>query len=863
MSGAYNLPLVAISIGIAIIASYTALDLARSLAAARGRARSAWLAGGALAMGTGIWSMHFTGMLALRMPGIPIAFDVPLVVLSVVVAIAASALALLVAGRNAVATPPIVGAALAMGAAIAGMHYIGIWAMRMPARIDWSPGLVATSIGIAFGASFVALWLALRHRRDQDGRGGWGRAGGAVVMGLAISGMHYTGMAAARFVPGAAESMTIRQMDVLATPGLAVAVTGATALILLIAITGSAVSRKMARRSSLAETESFRRAARILESITDAFFALDREWRFTYVNKEAERLLGKSRGELLGRNIWEEYREAVGSAFHREYHRALEEQRTAEFQAFYPPLDAWYDVRAFPSEDGLSVYFRDVTERRRAEETLRDREAKLSALLESTTDPIAIKDVEGRILLVNRAGAAVLRKSPEDLIGRRPEELIPPDLAAEVRVDDARVLESGAPHTFENRVPLPEGERVFLVSKSPYRLGDGSVGGVISISRDITERKQTENALRELNEMLQTLIQASPLAIVAIDREGKVMLWNPAAERTFGWTEAEVLGRPMPFVPEEKRKEHQALRERALRGERLVSVEVERRRKSGSLIPISVSAAPLQGADGVLQGVVSFAEDVTERVEARKKLQAYAHELERSNAELQAFAHIASHDLQEPLRKIRAFGDRLQRFHADRLGPEGRDYVDRMIGAAGRGQTLINDLLAYSRVTSKAEPFRAVDLGEVARAVTTDLEVRTRETGGIVEIGALPSVEADPTQMRQLLQNLIGNALKYHHVGVPPVVQVSGGALPSDNLVEIVVEDNGIGFEPEHAERIFDVFQRLHGRDEHEGTGVGLAICKKIVERHGGQIRAEGRPGQGAKFTATLPLRQLRNEEAP
>jgi PAS domain S-box-containing protein len=246
-------------------------------------------------------------------------------------------------------------------------------------------------------------------------------------------------------------------------------------------------------------------------------------------------------------------------------------------------------------------------------------------------------------------------------------------------------------------------------------------------------------------------------------------------------------------------------------------------------------------------------DEVAERRRAEARALVLNAELERSNRALQDFASVASHDLQEPLRKIQAFGDRLAVRCADQLGEPGRDYLGRITSAAGRMSVLINDLLAFSRVTSKAKPFARVDLNTVAREVVGDLEARVRQTGGRVEVGELPAVEADPTQMRQLLQNLIANGLKFHRKGEPPRVRVSGEA--AGGVYRLTVSDNGIGFDEKYLPRIFDVFQRLHGRDEYEGTGIGLAICRKIVERHGGTITAHSRPGQGATFVVTLPMR--------
>lgn len=228
-------------------------------------------------------------------------------------------------------------------------------------------------------------------------------------------------------------------------------------------------------------------------------------------------------------------------------------------------------------------------------------------------------------------------------------------------------------------------------------------------------------------------------------------------------------------------------------------------------------------------------------------------ELSRSNRELQDFAFVASHDLQEPLRKIQQFGDRLRRKDGTRMSPDGLDSLDRLQNAAIRMQGLIHDLLAFSRVTSKAAPFSQVDLDKSVRTVVDDLEARLESSGGRIETEPLPKIDADPTQMHQLFLNLIGNALKFARPGVPPIVRVTSFAT-DEGRVGISIKDNGTGFEQRHADKIFTIFQRLHGRSEYEGSGIGLAICRKIVERHGGTISAHSSPGEGAEFRITLPI---------
>ncbi len=265
-------------------------------------------------------------------------------------------------------------------------------------------------------------------------------------------------------------------------------------------------------------------------------------------------------------------------------------------------------------------------------------------------------------------------------------------------------------------------------------------------------------------------------------------------------------------------------------------------------------------------------EEVGERTRAEaavrlqeQQVRLYARELERSNQELERFAAVASHDLQEPLRKIQNFGDRLETQFAQALPEQARDYLMRMLSAAGRMRALIDDLLTYSRVARKARNFVPVDLAEVANEVVADLDGRLQVTGGRVEIGPLPTLDADKTQMRQLLQNVIANALKFRKPEEPPVVQVDSHldvvSSVAGPLWEIEVRDNGIGFDNQYRDRIFNLFERLNGRNEYEGTGMGLAICRRIVERHGGCIAAQGELGKGAIFLIRLPAHQPNTRE--
>jgi light-regulated signal transduction histidine kinase (bacteriophytochrome) len=272
----------------------------------------------------------------------------------------------------------------------------------------------------------------------------------------------------------------------------------------------------------------------------------------------------------------------------------------------------------------------------------------------------------------------------------------------------------------------------------------------------------------------------------------------------------------------------------------------------------------------VRERTAALVDEIEERKRAEQQVREVATELARSNDELEKFAYVASHDLQEPLRKIQAFGDRLRNACRDKLSDTGQEYLDRMLISADRMRRLIDDLLTFSRVTTQARPFVRLNLEKLVGEVVSDLSERIEPAGGTVRVGELPEIEADPTQMRQLFQNLIANAVKFHRPGAPPVVEVRGELVgpPADAgggagpACRVTVRDNGIGFDEKYLDRIFQVFQRLHGRDEYEGTGVGLALCRKIAERHGGSITARSRVGEGSAFVVTLPLRQAPQTES-
>lgn len=382
-----------------------------------------------------------------------------------------------------------------------------------------------------------------------------------------------------------------------------------------------------------------------------------------------------------------------------------------------------------------------------------------------------------------------------------------------------------------------------------------------ALELEILEHIETESRLRESNALLESIFSNIHMLIAFLDTDFNFIRVNDAYAGAAGLPAAHFPGKNhFALYPHEENE--RIFRSVAASGEPYAEFE------KPFVYPDHPDRAtfwnwtlqPLKTEKEKVYGLILSLIDVTPQVETRKKIEIYAHELEAKNTALSDFASLASHDLREPLRKILTFGSRLESNLADTLNPDDRDYLRRMQNAATRMQTMLDGLLEYSHVATQNHPFQMVDLMRAADEAVSNLQVRIEETGATVAVASLPTLRADSLQMLQLFQNLIGNALKFHRKGVPPRVRVSGKIVSGDadgKHCELQVEDNGTGFDPKHAEQIFLPFKRLQGRQGPDGAGMGLAICRKIVERHGGRITAESEPGRGSLFTVTLPVEPL------
>jgi len=489
--------------------------------------------------------------------------------------------------------------------------------------------------------------------------------------------------------------------------------------------------------------------------------------------------------------------------------------------------------------------------RSRAEEALRSSEARYRLMAENATDMISRHSTKGMYRYASPASRDLLGYDPDELIGHSVFEFVHPDDLKVQMAEFPKLKHMPQDFTNEYRMRRKDGMYIWVetVARAVRDAGSDWVREFIAVTRDVTDRKEAE-------EQNRTLTEAAGEAIV-VAQEGMLRFANPQTERLTGYDHDELLEISyLDWVhPDDQAMvlDHHGKR---VGGDGNSGVYTFRiLDKNGSIKWAEVNAVRIQW-DG-RSASLSFLTDVTDRKEAAERLASQAKELARSNAELQQFAYVASHDLQEPLRKIRAFGGRLSDQYDGTFDERGQQYLERMLDAAARGQSMINDLLTYSRVTTQGREFETVDINQLVSEVFDMLEARIEQSGGKVVAGPLPTIEADPSQMYQLFQNLVSNALKFHLPDKPPQVRVTAGE-PQDGMVSIEVSDNGIGFEEQYLDRIFQPFQRLHSRAEYEGSGIGLAICRKIAERHGGSIIGRGNPGEGATFVVTLPTTHSR-----
>ena len=566
-------------------------------------------------------------------------------------------------------------------------------------------------------------------------------------------------------------------------------------------------------------------------------------------------------------------------------------------------LDRWYDVNAYrvggEESRKVAILFNDISESKRAEVALRESKERLSLFIEHAPAALAMFDREMRYLSVSRRWRDDYHLGERDLVGISHYDMFP-EVSDEWQEYHRRGLSGEVLRSEADRFERIDGSAQWLRWEiRPWLDAAGAVGGIVIFAEDTSKQHLAEEALGKLNEELEERIarrtgeleesrnqleeQAEELtqslnsleeevterqmseerlrllidgakdyAIVMLEVDGSVSSWNDGATRLKGWGEQEALGRHFSlFYPEESVAAGVPQRELELAasGGRIAE-EGWRMRKDGSRFLAEVIITAIRDDSGKLRGYSKITRDITERKLAEEQIQLTLAELERSNKELEQFAYVASHDLQEPLRMVSSFTQLLAQRYEGQLDDQARKFIDYAVDGAVRMQRLINDLLAYSRVSTQGKTLETIDshaaLGEALRNLAGSIE----ENRAIVASDDLPTVRADATQLSQLFQNLIGNAIKFRGAEAP-LIRISASDLGRE--WRFSVRDNGIGIEDQYAEKVFVIFQRLHTRQEYPGTGIGLAICKRVVERHGGRIWFESEAGKGSTFNFTIP----------
>lgn len=508
----------------------------------------------------------------------------------------------------------------------------------------------------------------------------------------------------------------------------------------------------------------------------------------------------------------------------------------------------WQNARALDESDLI---------RRQSEQALRENEDKFRYIFDYSPVAKSITRPSGQIE-VNQAFCEMLGYSKEELQGKAWQQITHPD---DVQANQQMIISflSGkiTSSHLSKRYLHKNGSTVWADVRSTVRQDseDHPLYFLTSVI-DITERKQAESAMMKIQTLLNETQEITKIGGWEYDVAAKRIFWTDEVYRIHGVSKEYDPSDPLQdikFCEAEDQKKIDEAFARAVADGIHYDLELRLIKATGEKIWVRTMGRAEKSDDKTVR-IFGNIMDITERKHAEHALQVYTAKLEQSNRDLQEFAYIASHDLQEPLRKVQAFSDRLATKYADKFDDTGRDYLNRMRDASQRMQILINDLLILSRVATSAQPFSAIDLNTLAQEVLSNLENQIERAEGRVEIDGLPTIEADPIQIRQLLQNLIGNALKFHPPERHPFVKVS--AKVEGVTCQILIEDNGIGFDTQYLDRIFKPFQRLHSREEYEGSGMGLAICRRIIERHGGTITATSTLGEGATFILTLPIHQ-------
>ncbi len=605
---------------------------------------------------------------------------------------------------------------------------------------------------------------------------------------------------------------------------------------------------KLALKSALAEKEE------ILESIQDGFYALDKHWVITYWNKEAERMLLKGRDEVMGKNIWDEFKEAISLRFYDEYRRAVEEKVPVKFEEYFPPIEKWFDVSAFPSQLGLTVYFKDITNKKLAELEL----LRFQRIIENSQDGIALASAHGEPLYVNPSFAHSLGYSIEEFRERGGPGTVyaDEDVASEV----FGTLLSGKFWKGDIQLINKAGEKLdYFLSGGPIFDENGDLVAIFGIHTDISDRKKAEEAIKFSNERFQKVTEAAQEAIWDWDLINESVFFGEGYYNLFGYDPNTVtLSSWSSKIHPDDQDEVSTGLQTALDDPTVTHWQSEYRfiKANDDLAIVVERGVIMRDENGKATRMVGSMRDMTQQKsyenslkELNQALENQTNELARSNAELEQFAYVASHDLQEPLRMVSSFLTQLSKKYSHKLDEKGLSYVEFAVDGAKRMRNIILDLLDFSRIGKSEEEVTEIDFNLLTKDVLILHQSLIEEKEAKIITGDLPTLKTHKTPLLQVMQNLISNALKYSKPGVPPVIEIS--AEQQEEKWVFSISDNGIGIEEEYFEKIFVIFQRLHTKHEYAGTGMGLAIVKKILEHLGEEIWLTSQPDSGSTFYFT------------
>src|ERR1700691_584386 len=605
----------------------------------------------------------------------------------------------------------------------------------------------------------------------------------------------------------------------------------------------------------------------LLEAAPDAMVVVNPGGKIVLLNVQAEKQFGYRRDELVGQQVKNIIPEGFAERLIADGLRSVEDALAQQIGTGIELIARRKNGSEFPIEIMLSplesaegilvtAAIRDISVRKEAEKHLALMEERYRGLLEAAPDAMVVVNPRGDIVLLNVQAEKQFRYRRDELVGQKVKNIIPEGFAERLVADGLRSAEDALAQQIGTGIELIARRKngtefPIEIMLSPLDSAEGIL--VTAAIRDISVRKEAEEHLARMEGRYRGLLEAAPDAMVVVNQAGDIVLLNVQAEKQFGYHRDELVGQRMKnIIPAgfAERLIADALRsaEDALAQQIGTGIELTARRKDGSEFPIEIMLSPLESPEGIL--VTAAIRDITMRKVAEAHLLYKVEELNRSNEELGQFAYIASHDLQEPLRMVASYTQLLARRYKGRLDSDADEFITFAVDGANRMQRLIQDLLAYSRVGTKGKELLETSSEDALERSLLNLRGAIADSGALVTHDALPSVLADEMQLTQLFQNLVGNAIKYQKAGTPKIhisASKNGGTKWTFS-----VRDNGLGIDPQYFERIFVMFQRLHKREEFAGTGIGLAICKKIVERHGGTISVESQPGQGSNFLFAL-----------